>query len=167
MGRLARITVPSVIPTPPADAPPPSPRFYAEGPQRDATPEHVQTELTRLAFGNVADIISIDEDGVPTVDLSSASREALAPIQSITSTRRSIYNAKGDYLGEETTVRIGLADKLKALELQGRYLGMFKPQELHVVHDLADRLLKARQRWLEEQSDVLREPTRGLPDHTQ
>lgn len=162
MGKLARITVPSVAPQ--ADAPPP--RFYAEGPQRDATPEHVATELTRLAFGNVADIISVDDEGVPTVDLSSASREALAPIQSITSTRRSIYNAKGDYLGEETTVRVGLADKLKALELQGRYLGMFKPQELHVVHDLADRLLKARQRWLEEQSNVFREPPGGLSGNT-
>jgi hypothetical protein len=132
------------IPLPPQEAP--LPRYYAEGPAREATPEHVQTELTRLALANVADIISVDKDGQPRIDLSVASREALSPIASISSTRRTIYNAQGVYLGEETTVRVGLADKLKALELQGKVLGMFKPVEVKVTLDLADRLLAARQR---------------------
>lgn len=147
MGKLARIPVPTAPPS--ESAHPASPRFYAEAPERTITPEHVTTELTRLALSNVADIISVNQDGQPNIDLSSASRESLSPISSISTTTRTIYNAKGDYLGEETTTRIGLADKLKALELAGRALGMFKPQELHVTHDLADRLLAARQRLLE------------------
>ena len=142
MSRLARIPLPSSARVP---APVP-PRYYAEGPPRDATPEQINTELTRLAFANVADIISVAPDGRPIIDLSATSREALASIASISSTTRTTYAPDGRVVAVDTTTRVQLADKLKALELQGRTLGMFKPVELHVTLDLADRLLAARER---------------------
>lgn len=150
------------IPLPPSA--PPQVRYYAEGPSREATPEHIQTELTRLALSNVADIISVAEDGSPTIDLSATSRESLAAIASISSTHRRMYDRQGNHIGDETTVRVGLADKLKALELSGKVLGMFKPVEVKVTLDLADRLLAARQRM---QSNGLQPdpgPSPRLPD---
>lgn len=150
MGKLARITVPASAP----EQTTPPPRYYAEAPAREITPEHVQTELTRLALANVADIISVSPEGTPSIDLSSASRESLAAISSIQTTHRTIYNSKGDYLGEETTTRVQLNDKLRALELAGKTLGMFKPVEVHMTMDLADRLLAARQRLLEHKDGL-------------
>ena len=132
------------IPAPPPAASPV--RYYAEGPPRDATPEQINTELTRLAFSNVADIISVSDDGRPLIDLSATSREALSAISSIASTTRTTYAPNGVIVSVETTTRVQLADKLKALELQGRTLGMFKPVEVHLTVDLADRLLAARER---------------------
>ena len=75
--------------------------------------DRVITELAKIAFVNAADLIDFDS---ATVD-SKASEDDTAAIQSV----------KVKYFGEDGLEReVKLADKLKALELLGKHLGMFK-----------------------------------------
>lgn len=74
--------------------------------------ERVVLELAKIAFANAGDLIDAQDATVRD----GASREDLAAIQSIK------VKDMGD-MGIEREVR--LADKLKALELLGRHLGMF------------------------------------------
>lgn len=74
--------------------------------------ERVVLELAKIAFANAGDLIDAQDATVRA----GASREDLAAIQSIK------VKDMGD-MGIEREVR--LADKLKALELLGRHLGMF------------------------------------------
>lgn len=74
--------------------------------------ERVVQELAKIAFANAGDLIDAQDATVRD----GASREDLAAIQSIK------VKDMGD-MGIEREVR--LADKLKALELLGRHLGMF------------------------------------------
>ena len=74
--------------------------------------ERVVLELATIAFANAGDLIDAQDATVRD----GASREDLAAIQSIK------VKDMGD-MGIEREVR--LADKLKALELLGRHLGMF------------------------------------------
>ena len=70
-------------------------------------------EIAKIAFVNAADLIDFD---TATID-SSAVNDDTAAIQSV----------KVKYFGEDGLEReIKLADKLKALELLGKHLGLFK-----------------------------------------
>lgn len=74
--------------------------------------ERVVLELAKIAFANAGDLIDAQDATVRD----GASREDLAAIQSI----------KVKYMGDMGIEReIRMADKLKALELLGRHLGMF------------------------------------------
>lgn len=75
--------------------------------------DRVIREIAKIAFVNAADLIDFD---TATID-SSAVNDDTAAIQSV----------KVKYFGEDGLEReIKLADKLKALELLGKHLGLFK-----------------------------------------
>lgn len=133
----------------------PSVRAYVEAKQRNS--DEVTTEeqnkrildrLNEVLDGNVADFITIDEDGQPTLDFSNATRQQMAAISNVRVKERKIYDRNGRVTGTERSSSFALLDKLRAAELLGKQGGLFKPDEQRVVLDVADRLLAARQRVL-------------------
>ena len=78
--------------------------------------DRVLREIARIAFVNAADVINFDSATISE----SASEDDTAAIASVKV--KTIPTADGE--GVEREIR--LADKLKALELCGKHLGMFK-----------------------------------------
>lgn len=108
--------------------------------------DRVLAELEKLAFSNIEDFTRLTYDGVRVVDFSNATRDQLAAINKIETKVRKVYTPRGDHIGTETSVKVAKEDKLRALQMLGQTAGMFKPDEVKVTVDVADRLLAARQR---------------------
>jgi phage terminase small subunit len=68
--------------------------------------------LGTIAFANLSDFITTDADGKPQADLAKVSREQKAALLEVTS------DARG--------VRVKLADKLEALDMLGKMLGLYR-----------------------------------------
>lgn len=114
----------------------------------DSLQQRVLAELEAMAFANIADFVTIDEDGNPQVDLSNATREQLRALTNLKTKKTSRYDGRGNHIADEVNVSVNMADKYRGLQLLGQTLGMFKEPEQKIVVDVADRLLKARQRVL-------------------
>lgn len=96
--------------------------------------DRVLLELAKVAFLNPTDVINMDEATIR----GDASREDTAAIASVKVKR--IPTEGGDIVERE----IKTYDKLKALELLGKHLGMFKEKvDVNVEINLADLLKKA------------------------
>lgn len=108
--------------------------------------ERVISELTDMAFFNLHDVASIDDDGHLQIDFTNASSTHYKAVTKVKTKTRSIRDSRGNVIATEKEAEIGLADKYRGLELLGKHLGMFKEAEQRVVVDVADRLLSARQR---------------------
>lgn len=80
--------------------------------------DRVIQELARIAFVNAADVINTDDASV----VANAARDDLACIQMV-----KVKQMSGDK-GDMTEREVKLADKLKALELLGKHLGLFEQQ---------------------------------------
>ena len=81
------------------------------------TTDRVLQELAAMAFANLADFITVDPDtGRPSIDMSGMTRRQAAALTEASC----IVNPKG---GQTTKIKI--SDKKAALELLGRYLGMW------------------------------------------
>lgn len=106
----------------------------------------ITTELARLAFSNVADFTRLNADGDLEVDFTGATREQLSAVSSVKVKKRKVYDNKGNVVGQEHHSEFKLWDKIRAAELLGKDMGMFKEPEQKVVIDVADRLLNARNR---------------------
>ena len=86
--------------------------------------EQVVEELARIAFANVLDYMQPDEDSEMRMNFSNVTRDQVAAITEI---RTDTSGGSGDgerRLVVRTTLKLG--DKLKALELLMRYLGMYQ-----------------------------------------
>lgn len=94
------------------------------------TADRVIRELARIAFVKPTDVINLDEATVS----STASEDDLAVIASVRV--KKIPTSEG--MGIEREVK--LCDKLKALELLGRHLGMFK-DEVHLTGDMGVQII--------------------------
>jgi phage terminase small subunit len=91
----------------------------------DLKAEKVLRELALMGFANMLDYIAVQEDGMVAVDLSKITRAQAAAIQEITTEE---YTVEGDDKKEAkvvTKTRFKLADKLRCLELLGKYLKLF------------------------------------------
>ncbi len=103
----------------------------------DITLDQVLNELASIAFANMRDFLKFDDEGNPTVDLSSVSREQFAAVQEVT-----IEDiVSGPRQGTRTKFKLG--DKKAALVKLGEHLGGFKQtivNEHHVIDDAADAL---------------------------
>lgn len=96
--------------------------------------DRVLRELAKVAFVNAADVIDIDEAALR----SDANRDDTAAIASVKV--KTIPTEAGDIVERE----VKTYDKLKALELIGKHLGMFKDKvDMNVEVNLADVLKKA------------------------
>ena len=79
------------------------------------TQERVIAELAAIAFSNIGDVISWGPDGVSVKRADELSPEILSAIADISKSG----------VREGGMVRVRLYDKLKALELLGKHLGLF------------------------------------------
>lgn len=100
--------------------------------------DRVITELAKIAFVNASDVIDLDQAKVQP----GACRDDLACVQSVKVKE-----------GNITEREIKLADKLKALELLGKHLGMFTDKlgiDLQPSEKLSDILAQLGGEGLEE-----------------
>lgn len=97
------------------------------------TKERIMLELAKIGFANVDDYIRRDESGAVYVDMSTATREQMAAVQSVES-----ETLLGDEdAGQNRAVlkaKFKMYDKRAALEAMGRELGMFS-QKVKVSGD--------------------------------
>jgi len=100
------------------------------------TADDVVRELARIGFGSISDFIRIDDEGQPCVDLSRADPNNLAIVRNLRS--EVVPDRKGGEARLIRKVRIGLYDKVRALELLGRHLGLFDTKEVQVIDTLAE-----------------------------
>lgn len=140
----------------------PSVRSYVEAKQR-SKPQLTDEEqnrrilgrLNEVLDGNIADFITVDEDGQPQMDFSKATRAQLAALSNFRVSETKQYDRNGRVVGVKRQSSFALLDKLRAAELLGKQSGLFKPEEHRVVMDVADRLLAARARVLQASGTVL------------
>ncbi len=105
--------------------------LVAEG--QKAIAERTQTfqdsaveELKIVGFSDLADFLTVKEGGIveqkPFNELTKAQTKCIKKIKQVV---RSSHSADGTILHQTAVIEIELHDKLKALELLGRHLGMF------------------------------------------
>lgn len=114
--------------------------------QAEDLQSRVIQELERVAFANIADFITIGDDGKPEIDFSSASREQLAAIVQVKSKSSRRFDKDGNHVGTDNEHAFVMADKMRGLDGLARHLGIYKETEQRVVVDVADRLLLGRAR---------------------
>ena len=106
--------------------------------------DRVLREISLRAFNNIGNLLKFNEDGVPSYDLSHATREQLAAVVEVT-----VDETGGSGDGERAVrrVRIKMADQLKALEMLAKHLHLLDTRiELDVGDQLAERMVAARRR---------------------
>ena len=108
--------------------------------------QRILAEMEALAFANIGDFITIDEDGKPQVDFSTATPDQLRAITSVKTKTSRRFDNKGQHIATDSEAMFSLADKYRGLELLGKHRGLFKADEQRIVVDVADRLLNARRR---------------------
>lgn len=110
--------------------------------------DRVVEELARLGFSNVLDYMQPDEQGSMRLDFSKVTRDQAAAIAEI---REDNTGGTGDGQRKQivrTTLK--LADKLRALELIGKYLGLYQErQKIDIEITVSDKLEQARKRVLQ------------------
>lgn len=107
--------------------------------------DRVIEELAKIAFMNAADVINTDDASI----LEDASREDLSCIQSVKVKQSD--GEKGSLIERE----IKLADKLRALELLGKHLGMFKDKlEITGIEEEQSKLAELLQQRRERHGDA-------------
>jgi phage terminase small subunit len=116
--------------------------------QTESLQGKVLSELQTMAFANIADLITIDDDGTPRVDFSAATEDQLKAVTSIATKRRVTTDKDGNET-IDTEARLAIGDKYRGLELLGKYLGMFKEPEQRITLDIADRLVAGRRRLVQ------------------
>ena len=83
-------------------------------------------ELKIVGFSNLADFLTVKDGGiVEQKPFNELTKEQTKCIKKIKQTVRSSHSADGTILHQTAVIEIELHDKLKALELLGRHLGMF------------------------------------------
>jgi len=89
-----------------------------------ANRERVLVELSRVAYANLSDAFGVDDEGQLILD-SQAIKETLgAALSKIDITTTTTTNQEGVTTTKQQ-VKLGLYDKLKAMDLIGKTLGMF------------------------------------------
>ena len=111
----------------------------------DLSTEKVLFELSRVGFSNMLDYIKTTEDGGAYVDLSNLTQEQAAAIQEVTVDEYT--EGRGKAARRVKRTKFKLADKIRALELLGKYLKLFTERvEVGGIKGLADMIAAARKR---------------------
>jgi phage terminase small subunit len=100
----------------------------------DITAEKVLYEIAKLAFSNIDDYMTVDEEGLAYVDLSKMTRDQAAAVTEITvDSYFDTELASGDDKGKRVKkTKLKLADKKASLELLGKYLKLFSDINVNV-----------------------------------
>ncbi len=111
----------------------------------DLSAEKVLSELSSTGFSNMLDYLKITKEGVAYVDLSNLTQEQAVAIQEITVDE--YVEGKGKDARKVKRTKFKLADKIRALELLGKYLKLFTERvEVTGLAGLADAIAEARKR---------------------
>jgi phage terminase small subunit len=102
--------------------------------KQDITQKQVIDELGKIAFSDITDFVEWDQgQGIMFIDSSSVNRDKTGALKQVTSktTKRFIRGGKGidDEEIETVYLTISTHDKVKALELLGKHLGVFEIQD--------------------------------------
>lgn len=120
-------------------------RRKIQGSQLSITAERIMNEIAKVAFGSLGDIITIHADGSASFNLADATPDHIAALSSYQV--EEFMDGGGDDARPVRRMKITQHDKLKALELAGRHLGMWNDKiKLDVDTLLVDRLLEGRKR---------------------
>lgn len=108
--------------------------------RQDVTESKIITEIAKLAFSSIDDLLEFDDDGVTIrSSLNGIPPEALATVREIRNIRR--RSADGS---ESVDVQLKMYDKLRALEMLARVMSMFNDSVDHRhTFDWADLARKA------------------------
>jgi len=88
--------------------------------------DNAVAELKIVGFSDLADFLTVKEGGiVEQKSFDQLTKEQTKCIKKIKQTVRSSHSADGTILHQTAVIEIELHDKLRALELLGRHLGMF------------------------------------------
>ena len=111
----------------------------------DLSTEKVLPELSSMGFSNMLDYMKVTEGGDAYVDLSSLTQEQAVAIQEITVDEYT--EGRGKDARKIKRTKFKLADKIRALELLGKYLKLFTERvEVTGMAGLADAIAEARKR---------------------
>ena len=109
------------------------------------TADWIISRLKLIADANLADMLLIYEDGTGVPDLNK-----LTP-----ALRAALSNIETEKFGDVVKMKLKLSDKLRALEMLARHLGMFNDKlELAGEISLEERLQAGRKRSSGEASDT-------------
>jgi phage terminase small subunit len=86
----------------------------------DITPQRIADELARIAFANMQDFMTLSADGAPVTYFEGLTRDRAAAVKEVT-----VEEFTDGQSREVRRVKIKLADKLNALMLLAKFLGMF------------------------------------------
>ena len=101
----------------------------------------VLADLGRVAFGGLGDFLRISPDGAPRIDLSGVSKEKLDTLETL----ECDVVDRGDQ-GTLRRIRIKRLDKLTALAILGKHLGLGKPHPPVVTDGFAQAIREISQR---------------------
>jgi phage terminase small subunit len=87
------------------------------------TSDRVVAELAKIAFGNVLDLIEIDADGEPRVNLATVTHDQAAGLKELSIEEFRAGNTGTAQKGRR--IRVKLGDKISALVALGKHLGLF------------------------------------------
>jgi phage terminase small subunit len=109
-------------------------RKTARAERLEVTADLVVGELAAIAFGDLRDVVAWDADGVVTVRPSSEiTDDAARALQEIAQSIQVIPQRGDAEPIEHHRLKVKRADRLRALELLGKHLGMFR-ERLEVEH---------------------------------
>lgn len=87
------------------------------------TVERVLNEYAKMAFSNMANYITIQDDGSAYIDLSGVTRDDAAALAEVVT--EEYKDGRGEDARDVKRVKIKLSDKKAALDSISRHLGMF------------------------------------------
>lgn len=114
--------------------------------------DRVIQEVAAIAFANLKPLISMSPLGDPSIDLSAATNDQFAALSTIKVD--DYVDGRGDAARDVKSVELKSHDKLKALDMLGKHLGVFKEKvELTLDDDVATQLAKAMARHAAQRAE--------------
>lgn len=89
----------------------------------EITSDNILREIARIAFSDIRSIMEFDSNSVKVKDSSKIHSDAAAAIQSVEH-----HRTEGEK-SSSSTVKVKLHDKIRALDLAGRHLGLWAKED--------------------------------------
>lgn len=109
------------------------------------TEDYIVKKLVAIAEANLGDIVTTDDNGKVRLDYSKLSSDLRYALSGLTIEES--MKGRGDKAEPVVKIKVTVADKLRAIEMLGKYLGMFK-EKVEVSGDalLIEQLQRGRER---------------------
>lgn len=100
-------------------------RMKARAKRLEINADNVLRELAKIAFSDIRQVIAFGPDGVTVANSEDMPDDAAAALQSIAEQKTVRRDPRGMEETITSTIKVKLYDKLRALELAGRHLGLW------------------------------------------